>query len=355
MNDKEFNELDDTHIKIELLRARLQARLAQEDPDESEHTDSKKKLRRKKIRQIRVPIIPPESVEEDIESDKKIKKSIKKNKKTKKEHLVKSRRIKKRLTQQKEINKDIKKKNDIIEKPHLIKARRIRERLTKQEEMKRIEINKGFYVRSMTHGRMVFVLLLIVFLSTMGGILSTGFLNLNHENNLVKLAEINYGYNKLVATHTGSNFLKIYSALYKALSPTFIQLVSTNMVMRYSMRILLSPLTIIFKISETILDHLSINGEIAATASILVAASLCGAFYFTPLFMLSSRVRRLFKNRGAYILLITSIGLVILSQNIYFIFMNTMGILSCSIIIMLVFGSCMSDIGLKLVMRLKTK
>jgi hypothetical protein len=315
LNDKEFNNLADTHKKIELLRERLRERLAQEDPHEPEQLDIKKIVRRKKIKQIKVPIIPLHYLEENIELDKK--------------------------------NKNVSQK--------IIKARKIRERLIKREEMKQIELNKGFYAKTVTNGRIVFVLLLIVCLTTMGGIFSTGFLRVRHENNLVKLAEIDYGYNKLVATHTGSNFINIYGVLFRTICPTFTQLISTNVVIRYLMRIVLSPLTLIFKISEIILDHLLIYGEIAAAASILVAASLCGAFYFAPLFMLSSRVRRLFKNRGAYILLISLIGLVILSQNIYFIFMNAIGILSCSIIIMLVFGSFMSDIALKIFMRLNTK
>jgi hypothetical protein len=351
----EFNDLDETHKKIELLRARLRARLAHEDLDEDDQTDNKKNVRRKKIRQIKVPIIPPEYVEEDIESDKKKINPSKKNEKIKKPYLTKSRRIKERLIKQKEINKNLIQKDDIIEKSHLIKARNIRERLSKQKEMKQIEMNKNYYVKSMTNRHIVIILLLLIFISTLGGIFSTGFLNMRHENNLIKLAEINYSYNKLVTTHTGSNFLKIYSALYRTLGPTFIQLITTNVVIRYLMRILLSPLTFIFNISEMILDYLSINSEIAATTSILVAASLFGIFYFTPLFLLSSRVRRLFKNKVSYILLITSIGLVILSQNIYFIFMNSIGILSCSIIIMLVFGSHVSDFALKIFMRLNTK
>lgn len=99
----------------------------------------------------------------------------------------------------------------------------------------------------------------------------------------------------VMTTFTGSNFMRAFNAWYYSWSPPVADVIRANEVLRQATRLVLYPVVASVGAAEEAYSLLSFNEELAATASILTAASISGAFYIAPLILalgfISERLR----------------------------------------------------------------
>jgi hypothetical protein len=98
--------------------------------------------------------------------------------------------------------------------------------------------------------------------------------------------------NKVLSTFAGSNFMTIFNKFYYSFSPSIASVIADNSVLRGIMNVVLYPLIGILQVSSTVFSLLSINSEIAIVLSGLVASSLIGLVYLTPLLTLILQIKR---------------------------------------------------------------
>ncbi|MFQ5950888.1 MAG: CFI-box-CTERM domain-containing protein [Candidatus Geothermarchaeales archaeon] len=90
---------------------------------------------------------------------------------------------------------------------------------------------------------------------------------------------------RVMTTFTGSNFMQAFNAWYYSWSPPVADLIRTNEILRQAARLVLYPVVASVGAAEKTYSALPFNEELAATASILTAASISGAAYIAPLIL----------------------------------------------------------------------
>lgn len=138
-------------------------------------------------------------------------------------------------------------------------------------------------------------------------------------------------------TFTGGNFMRVFNGWYYSWSPTTAEIIHDNEDLRPITRLVLYPVVGSVVAAQGTISIFSFSRELAATASILTAAFICGVFYVTPLILLiRSFGERMGRIKSSYILkrqniillvcgvlsgLLTLIGVVANSE-----VMNTVGV-----------------------------
>jgi len=96
-------------------------------------------------------------------------------------------------------------------------------------------------------------------------------------------------------TQAGSAFMEVFNAWYYSFSPSVATVIAGNDVLRATMRVLLYPLLGILALSSLTYATFSAAPEFAIVMAGVVASSLIGLVYLTPLLYI--RIRALPKNR----------------------------------------------------------
>ena len=131
--------------------------------------------------------------------------------------------------------------------------------------------------------------------------------------------------NHILSTAAGSQFMQVFNAWYYSFSPYVADYERQQPWMQQIVRVWISPLLAILEISEK--PYNSINGEFGALTSGLIASSLIGAVYFSPIALSVKQVRKNKFNRklGLYLILAVSslVVLSIISANPYALMITT--------------------------------
>lgn len=109
--------------------------------------------------------------------------------------------------------------------------------------------------------------------------------------------------NSVKITFTGGNFMKVFNGWYYSWSPTIAEIVHNNEDLRPITRFVLYPVVGSVVAAQGTISIFSFSRELAATASILTAAFICGIFYVAPLILLiRSFGERMSRIKSSYIL-----------------------------------------------------
>ena len=87
----------------------------------------------------------------------------------------------------------------------------------------------------------------------------------------------------VLATFAGSQFMAIFNQFYYSFSPSVAQSISENEILRAVMKMLLYPLIGILHLAAMTYDAFPFSNEAGVVASGLVASSLIGLIYFSPI------------------------------------------------------------------------
>jgi hypothetical protein len=97
----------------------------------------------------------------------------------------------------------------------------------------------------------------------------------------------------VMSTFAGSEFMKAFNAWYYSFSPYIAQFIASNAFARAAMKVLLYPLIGILHLAAMTYNAFSFSHELAVFMAGLVASSLIGIVYFSPLAVLAlALVRR---------------------------------------------------------------
>ena len=99
--------------------------------------------------------------------------------------------------------------------------------------------------------------------------------------------------NFVLNTYAGQNFMTIFNAWYYSFSPEVASVISANNALRNIMKIFLYPLIGILHLASTIYYTFSFYSELAVVLSGLVASSLIGIIYTSPLLLMLDNIRKL--------------------------------------------------------------
>ena len=90
----------------------------------------------------------------------------------------------------------------------------------------------------------------------------------------------------VLGTFAGKNFMTAFNAWYYSFSPTVASEIAENQILRGFMKVLLYPLIGILHSAAITYSLLSFNPELGVIVSGMVASSLVGIVYFTPLVLI---------------------------------------------------------------------
>ena len=93
--------------------------------------------------------------------------------------------------------------------------------------------------------------------------------------------------NVALKTFAGSQFMRVFNAWYYSFSPPVAAVIASNEPLKAVMRPVLLPLLKILQLAVTVNSALSFNPELAIVLTGLVASSLIGIVYFTPVTLAS--------------------------------------------------------------------
>jgi hypothetical protein len=94
----------------------------------------------------------------------------------------------------------------------------------------------------------------------------------------------------ILRTSAGESFMLVFNAFYYSFSPGAASYIASHTYVKAAMKIVLYPLIGTFYLSKFVFDALSLNGEIAAVTSGVVASLALGAIYVGPLLTVISRL-----------------------------------------------------------------
>ena len=129
----------------------------------------------------------------------------------------------------------------------------------------------------------------------------------------------NFRDHAVMDTRAGSSFMILFNAWYYSFSPGVAAYISTHLVARSMMKIVLYPLVGILYITSNLYTATSSYPELAILLSGLLASCLIGGFYVgLPLSLLRTRVRRLrrlvFAEKCSALILAAGIGLLTVGE-----------------------------------------
>ena len=87
----------------------------------------------------------------------------------------------------------------------------------------------------------------------------------------------------VLKTFAGACFMRVFNAWYYSFSPTVAEIIAANDWLRVVMRLALYPLIGILHVSAVVCRALSFNSELGVVVAGLIASTLIGSIYFTPI------------------------------------------------------------------------
>jgi len=87
----------------------------------------------------------------------------------------------------------------------------------------------------------------------------------------------------VLKTFAGACFMQVFNAWYYSFSPTIAEIIAANDWLRVVMRLALYPLIGILHVSAVVCRVLSFNSELGVVVAGLIASTLIGSIYFTPI------------------------------------------------------------------------
>lgn len=98
--------------------------------------------------------------------------------------------------------------------------------------------------------------------------------------------------NIVLNTFAGKNFMEVFNSWYYSFSPKVASAIAGNYALRVFMKILLYPLIVILHIAATTHSIFSLNPELVVLTSGMVASSLIGLTYFTPVALILCFIKK---------------------------------------------------------------
>ena len=129
----------------------------------------------------------------------------------------------------------------------------------------------------------------------------------------------NFRDHAVMGTRAGSSFMILFNAWYYSFSPGVAAYISTHLVARSMMKIVLYPLVVALYLTSNLYSATSNYPELAILLSGLLASCLIGGFYVgLPLSLLRTRVRRLHRlilaEKYSALILAAGIGLLTVGE-----------------------------------------
>jgi hypothetical protein len=100
------------------------------------------------------------------------------------------------------------------------------------------------------------------------------------------------------STFAGTNFMKVFNSFYYSFSPTVASALAESPILSQMVRVLLYPLVAALRVSSTIFDGLSFMPELAVVLAGILASTLIGAAYLTPMVAVSKIKRKTSQNKN---------------------------------------------------------
>lgn len=100
------------------------------------------------------------------------------------------------------------------------------------------------------------------------------------------------------STFAGTNFMKVFNSFYYSFSPTVASALAESPILSQMVRVLLYPLMAALRVSSTIFDGLSFMPELAVVLAGILASTLIGAAYLTPMVAVSKIKRKTSQNKN---------------------------------------------------------
>ncbi len=124
--------------------------------------------------------------------------------------------------------------------------------------------------------------------------------------------------NTVYSTFAGSSFMTMFNEFYYSFSPSVALVIADNSVLRDVMKVVLYPLIGILQVSSTVFSVFSFLPEFGVVVAGLIASSLIGIVYFTPIALIVS-LKKKFKVseksiRQMGLILISSVLLLIVAE-----------------------------------------
>lgn len=94
----------------------------------------------------------------------------------------------------------------------------------------------------------------------------------------------------IFSTVTGSSFMNVFNSWYYSFSPTVADFERQQPWLQQSVKVIIYPLLSILYLSEQ--AHSQIGGELGVIVAGVIASSLLGAIYFSPMALISKMVRK---------------------------------------------------------------
>jgi len=116
----------------------------------------------------------------------------------------------------------------------------------------------------------------------------------------------------VLATFAGSHFMKVFNQFYYSFSPSVAWSIAENEILRAVTKLLLYPLIGILHLAAMTYDAFPFSAELGVVAAGLVASSLIGLVYFSPIAFCSLAVlkrSRRFPLKNSYLKIIAIIWL----------------------------------------------
>jgi len=98
--------------------------------------------------------------------------------------------------------------------------------------------------------------------------------------------------NTVLTTFAGRNFMTVFNALYYSFSPAVASIIAGNNLLRGLMKYILYPLIGILRLTATTYSIFRFNPELGVVVSGIVASSLLGIIYFTPIVLILCLVKK---------------------------------------------------------------
>jgi hypothetical protein len=93
--------------------------------------------------------------------------------------------------------------------------------------------------------------------------------------------------------------MKAFNSFYYSFSPTVASALAESPILSQMVRVLLYPLVAALRVSSTIFDGLSFMPELAVVLAGILASTLIGAAYLTPMVAVSKVKRKTSQNKNS--------------------------------------------------------
>jgi len=146
---------------------------------------------------------------------------------------------------------------------------------------------------------------------------------------------------RILKTYAGTQFMSAFNAFYYSFSPTVAAWIQRSPAVMTASKALLYPLIGSLEMASQAYECLAFNMEVAAVGAGLVASTLIGAIYLSPIFALTARIRGLRSRRILLTLapiLLLSLGLIAAAEILYLPYLMMIGTVSLVLSAMCISG-----------------